>query len=182
MTRKNAVYLTFFCFLFLFLGIRYINSDTVLKQLEQEVVATNKYGVYKGDIATNFQLINQKGERVSLSDYRGKKVVLNFFATWCAPCQEEMPILVNLHNKRKDITVLGVNVTTQEQNPNQVEQFIKHFEVSYNILYDGKGDVLEDYELIGIPTTLLLDEKGTIVERINGMITYEYINKHSFFQ
>ncbi|MCD8502599.1 MAG: TlpA family protein disulfide reductase [Bacillaceae bacterium] len=182
MTRKNAGYLMVFSFMFLVLGVIYAHSDTTMKQVEQQVIATNKYGVQKGDIATNLKLMNQKGEAVSLSDYRGRKIVLNFFVTWCGPCQEEMPTLVNLHNNNEYITVIGINLSTQEKDLSQVDQFIKHFQIEYDVLYDGEGLALEEYQLIGTPTTLFIDENAKIVERINGMITESLLKQHSFFK
>lgn len=153
--------------------------------MEQAMVASaTKTGVYKGDMAENFLLLNASGEKVKLSDFRGKKLVLNFFATWCAPCQEEMPILVELDKRvnQEELILLGINVTKEEPNPNQVQQFIKHFQVQYDVLFDGDGKVMNDYQLIGIPTTIFIDEKGKIVERVNGVVTMELIKSHSFFK
>lgn len=182
MTRKNTGYLMLFSFLFLVLGVIYVQSNTTMKRVEQHVVATNKQGVFKGDIATNIQLINQNGETVSLNDYRGKRVVLNFFVTWCGPCQEEMPTLVKLHKDNEDVRVIGVNLSTQERDLSHVDEFIQHFNVEYEVLFDGEGVALEEYQLIGTPTTLLIDEKGKIIERINGMITESFLKEHSFFE
>lgn len=182
--KKNFLYVSLLCFAFFFLAISYEHSDTTLKRMEQEVLASNQLGVYKNDIAENFQLLNMKGEKVALSDFKGKKVVVNFFATWCGPCQEEMPILVSLDKKVSDdkLIILGVNMTKEERNANQVREFIKHFKVEYEVVYDGDGKVMKEYQLIGIPTTLFIDEKGKIVDRINGLITEDIIKDHIFFK
>lgn len=182
--QKKFFYLAFICFLFLFLAISYQKSDTTLKKLEKEVVATNTFGVYKDDVAIDFQLLNENGEKIRLSNYKGKKVMINFFATWCGPCQEEMPILVEIDKRtdKKKLEIIGVNVTKEEPNPNLVRKFVSHFQVKFEVLFDGEGKVMKDYQLIGIPTTLLIDESGKIVERINGVVTIDMFNNHAFFE
>jgi thiol-disulfide isomerase/thioredoxin len=183
--RKKFFYLAIICFIFLFLAVNYERSDSTLKQMEQEVVAAaTKTGVYQGDIAENFQLITTSGERIKLSEFRGKKVIVNFFATWCGPCQEEMPLLVELDKRtsKEQMIILGVNVTREEPNPTQVRDFLKQFQVQFEVLFDGDGEVMKTYQLIGIPTTIFIDEKGKIVERLNGMITMEMIESHPFFK
>jgi peroxiredoxin len=183
--RRNFFYLAALCFLFLFLAVNYERSDSTLKRMEQDVVAaTTKTGVYQGNLAKKFQLLNQNGETVSLSDYRGKKVILNFFATWCAPCQEEMTTLVELDKtlNKENIVLIGINVTKEEPNPNVVRDFIKHYQVQYDVLFDGGGTVMKDYQLIGIPTTIFVDEKGKIVRRLNGMVTMDMLSNDPFFE
>lgn len=184
LVRKNFLFLAIICFLFLFLAINYERSDIVLKRMEQDIVASaKKTGVHQGDLAVDFQLLNGDGEKVLLSDFRGKKVIVNFFASWCAPCQEEMPVLVQLDSRmdKEKAVILGVNVTKEEPNPNQVREFIKHFKVEYDVLFDGNGKVMKDYQLIGIPTTLFINEKGEIVLRLNGMLTMDMVTENSFF-
>ena len=86
------------------------------------------------------------------------------------------------HNNNEYITVIGINLSTQEKDLSQVDQFIKHFQIEYDVLYDGEGLALEEYQLIGTPTTLFIDENAKIVERINGMITESLLKQHSFFK
>ncbi|RXI98247.1 TlpA family protein disulfide reductase [Anaerobacillus alkaliphilus] len=184
MFRNRFFYLAAIFFIFLFLALNYERSENVTKRLEQDVVASaSRAGVYKGDLAQDFQLVNARGEMVRLSQFRGKKVILNFFATWCGPCQEEMPTLVELDKRlnNETFTIIGVNVTKEEPNPNQVKEFIKHYQVEYVVLFDGDGKVMKDYQLIGIPTTLFIDEKGKIIERLNGIVSLEMIKNHNFF-
>ncbi|OIJ10444.1 hypothetical protein BKP37_18065 [Anaerobacillus alkalilacustris] len=182
--KKNFIYLAIFSLIFLFLAFSYERSDSVLKRLDRETIASNQQGVYKGNIAEDFQLLNSVGEKVSLSDFRGKKVIINFFATWCSPCQEEMPTLVQLDKEINDekLVLLGINVTKEERNVDDVRRFLNHYEVQYEVLYDGDGKVMKDYHLIGIPTTIFIDENGKIVERLNGIVTMEMLLAHPFLQ
>lgn len=182
LVRKNFLFLAIICFVFLFLAINYERSDIVLKR-EDIVASATKTGVHQGDLALNFQLLNGDGEKVILSDFRGRKIIVNFFASWCAPCQEEMPVLVELDSRinNEKAVIIGVNVTKEEPNPNQVREFIKHFKVGYEVLYDGDGKVMKDYQLIGIPTTLFINEKGEIVLRLNGMLTMDMVKTNPFF-
>ncbi|OIJ18491.1 hypothetical protein BKP45_13060 [Anaerobacillus alkalidiazotrophicus] len=182
--KKNLIYLAIFSFIFLFLAFSYERSDSVLKRLDLETITSKQQGVYKGNIAEDFQLLNSVGEKVSLSDFRGKKVIINFFATWCSPCQEEMPTLVQLDKKIDDekLVLLGINVTKEERNVDDVRRFLNHFEVKYEVLFDGDGKVMKDYQLIGIPTTIFIDENGKIVERLNGIVTMEMLLDHPFLQ
>lgn len=180
--RRNFYYLALICFIFLFLAVSYQQSDTTLKRMEQAVLAGNSTGVYKDDVAIDFQLLNSNGDKITLSNYRGKKVIINFFATWCGPCQEEMPAFVELDRitDNQKLIIVGVNMTKEEKNPNQVREFAKHFQVEYEVLYDGEGKVMKDYQLIGIPTTIFIDEKGKIAERFNGILTMNILKKHQF--
>ncbi len=183
--RTHFFYLTLLFFIFFFLALNYERSESVMKLLEKNVTASaSKMGVYKGDLAEDFQLVDTTGKTVKLSAYRGKKVILNFFATWCGPCQEEMPILVELDKRidREKIEIIGVNVTKEESNPNHVRDFIKHYQVEYDVVFDGEGKVMKAYQLIGIPTSIFIDENGKIVERLNGIITPEIIESHPFFE
>lgn len=185
MIHKKYFYLASFCIIFLFLAMSYKHSDSIFKQFQDDIVTSGtKLGVYKGDQAEDFQLINEKGETVKLSDYKGKKVFLNFFASWCGPCQEEMPILVELNNRTNDeeLVILAINVTTQETNPNNVRQFINHYKIDFPVLFDGDGKVMKTYQLVGIPTSLFIDGKGKIVDRLNGIVTIEMIETHPFFK
>lgn len=182
--RRNFLYLALICFIFLFLAISYQQSDTTFKRISQAVLAANSTGVYKGDIAVDFQLLNSNGEKVTLSNYQGKKVILNFFATWCGPCQEEMPAFVELDRKtdNQKLIIIGVNMTKEEPNPNQVQKFVEHFQTDYEVLYDGEGKVMKEYQLIGIPTTIFIDEKGKISERFNGILTMDMLTKQQFLE
>ncbi len=115
--------------------------------------------------APDFTLRDLKGSQVSLSDFRGQPVVLNFWATWCMPCRAEIPSLEVLHTKYKDqgLVVIGVNVETDYM---KVKRFAEP-RMSYTVLLDG-GTQAQGYDIVGIPCTYYIDRKGIIRHRSVG--------------
>jgi len=111
--------------------------------------------------ASNFTLKSTSGENIRLSEYRGQVVLINFWASWCGPCRQEMPELDALHKKYQDLgfTVFGVNV---EQNKQQVERVLREIPVSFPILFDQENEVSELYDVDAMPVTVLVDRNGDI--------------------
>jgi cytochrome c biogenesis protein CcmG, thiol:disulfide interchange protein DsbE len=97
----------------------------------------------------------------SLEDYRGKVVVLNFWASWCEPCREESPLLDRWHGriKRAGGTVLGVDALDIDQD---ARDFIRRYGLSYPMLRDGDGDSRESFGIVGFPETFVIDRRGRI--------------------
>ena len=113
---------------------------------------------------------------VSLSDFRGEWVVINYWATWCAPCRKEMPELSALHDERADVTVLGL--AFEDLDDSEFEEFLDTAPVSYPIL---KVDVYDPPEPFGaprvLPTPIILDRAGRAVKAFLGPVTREAIEK-----
>lgn len=119
----------------------------------------------------DFTLETLDGQTVSLADYKGKVVVLNFFATWCPPCKAEMPHLQAFHEQApNDVVLLGVNLTKRDDGLEVLEQFLHDYEVTYPVLLDKQDEVGDLYEVLSIPTTYILDRQGGLVERIVGPV------------
>jgi thiol-disulfide isomerase/thioredoxin len=123
-----------------------------------------------------FSLQRLGGGEVALSDFRGEWVVVNYWATWCAPCRKEMPELSELHDQREDVTVLGLAYEDIEDN--DFEAFLKESPVSYPIL---KVDVFQPPQPFGaprvLPTTIILDKEGRAVKSYLGPVTRESIER-----
>ncbi|HYM37129.1 MAG TPA: TlpA disulfide reductase family protein [Nitrospiraceae bacterium] len=122
-----------------------------------------------GKIAPEFALVDLDDKPVRLSDYRGKVVFLNFWATWCKPCREEMPSMEVLHrNFAKDgLVVLAVSidrVTTTKDIP----PFIKSMNLSFPVLIDSWGKTDMPYKRMGVPETFIIDQEGVIREIVIG--------------
>lgn len=129
-----------------------------------------------GEIAPNFTLDNLNGESVSLEDYRGKIVFINFWATWCPPCRKEMPDLNKLYldNKEKDFVVLAVDVG---ETKSQVAKFIEEGGYQFPVVLDRNSDVATRYFVTGIPKTVVVDEEGIIRFVKIGMMVYPEMNQ-----
>jgi peroxiredoxin len=115
-----------------------------------------------GKAATDFTLPNLEGQQVSLHDYRGKVVFLNFWATWCIPCREEMPAMEQLHQtfQQQGLVILAVDL---KESPDKVKAFFDQYRLSYTALLDGSGSVFRDYQVMGLPTTYLIGRDGTLL-------------------
>jgi peroxiredoxin len=132
-------------------------------------------GLQIGEKAPDFELQMLTGEAVKLSDFRGKKVMLNFWATWCPPCKEEMPDMEKFYNKQKDeVIILAVNIDPQYN----VEKFTKDMGVTFPILLDEKDRVNSMYQVLTIPTTYFIDENGIIRHKYLTAMSEEIMSQY----
>ena len=122
-----------------------------------------------GFFAPDFTLESLSGDQVSLSDLRGKVIVLNLWASWCPPCRAEMPALQRVYqeNHERGLEVLAVNMTAQD-NIAAVEAFVQEFELTFPILLDTSGEVGNRYLMRALPTTFFIDQDGAIQRVIVG--------------
>lgn len=129
--------------------------------------------------APDFELTDLRGETVRLSDYRGQTVVLNFWTTWCRVCQAEMPHVEKFYREYADrgVVVLSVNATSQERNAALAGQYAEQEALSFPILLDKRGDVLDMYRVSAYPTTYIVNPAGHIQERYLGALSYESMKK-----
>jgi len=111
--------------------------------------------------APGFRLDSMAGKPVSLDQYKGQVVMINFWASWCGPCRTEMPLLDKLHSKYKPMgfTMIGVNV---EPDPSLAASWLKATPVTFPILFDTKSEVSKLYAVAGMPSTVIIDRKGNL--------------------
>lgn len=111
--------------------------------------------------APEFNLPSRAGKSVALKDLRGQVVMINFWATWCGPCRQEMPLLEQMHRKYQPMgfTLLGVNV---EPDSSGAEGWLKQTPVSFPILFDRENRVSKLYNVSGMPSSVLIDRKGNV--------------------
>lgn len=121
-----------------------------------------------GAPAPDFSLENSAGGKINLADYKGKVVLLDFWATWCPPCRMSTPAIVKLNQKfkGKDLAVIGVSL--DEDASNVVPPYIKKENVVHTIVYGNDSNVTQDYQVRAIPTFFLLDKKGVVYKQYAG--------------
>ncbi|MFH1855818.1 MAG: TlpA disulfide reductase family protein [Candidatus Omnitrophota bacterium] len=112
-----------------------------------------------GSSAPVFELKSVSGKTVSLKDYEGKAVLLDFGTSWCHYCVEKIPILKDIHKNRSGIIVLYIDV---QENENAAKVLIEKYDIPYPVLLDKDGKVASEYKILGFPTILIVDKKGII--------------------
>ncbi len=120
-----------------------------------------------GSEAPDFTLPDLDGAEVSLKQFRGKVILLNFWATWCPPCKAEMPSMNKLNQMFKDKGLVVIAISS-DRSKKQVKRFLKKTPVSFTILYDPKNKISNIYKVFALPTSLVIDRDGTIVKKVLG--------------
>lgn len=117
--------------------------------------------------ATEFTLFNTDGDTVKLSDYKGKVVFLDFWASWCPPCRMSIPAIKSLHEKmqdKSDVVILGLNVG---EGADTVKSFLEKEGIEYTVLYADNA-VSKKYKISGIPAFFIIDKNGNIAKKYSG--------------
>lgn len=150
-----------------------VDKDTVIIETPVNPVGPVKQDIEFGKEAPDFTLKNLDGEDVSLSDYRRKIVLINFWATWCVWCDKEMPDLQRLHEENEDLVVLAVDSMEDKE---VVKKYIEKGGYDFEVALDSKGDISMTYLVSGLPTSYFVDEDGILLLGVPGMLTYEQMN------
>jgi len=126
--------------------------------------------------APDFTLTAVDGREVSLSDVRGKTVLLNFWASWCAPCREEMPALESYYqaNRADSFEIIAINVGETRK---QAQDFAAELGLTFPIVLDGDASVAARYRVFGLPVSVLVDKNGMILYRQEGQFTPESLER-----
>lgn len=145
--------LIYFLCLFFTINFVYTKEDNLKKALD----------------FTSLEVVTKK--ELKLSNYYGKVIILNFFASWCPPCKKEIPDFIKLYNKyhKQGLEIIGIALD-EEKN---IKSFIKKMKINYPVII-GNNKITSDYQGIsGIPTTFIIDKKGYIREKYVGFVSYE---------
>ncbi|MBL0387593.1 TlpA family protein disulfide reductase [Tumebacillus sp. ITR2] len=130
-----------------------------------------------GMVSPNFSLLDYEGKRHQLSEYRGKLLLLNFWASWCGPCRQELPDLAAASQELRDrVQLVGVNLASQDA-ANVSKDLLQRHHISYPNLLDTDGSVADAYGIMVIPTSFLLDANGKILQKIQGPLTKDSLEK-----
>lgn len=130
-----------------------------------------------GDDAPDFALVDMNGEKHQLSEYKGQGVFLNFWGTWCKPCEREFPLMDKQYQEYKDqgLQILAVNVGESDF---VVQKFIDRKGLTFPVLIDDNKSVMETYNINPLPTTLLINPEGKIEKIITGEMNEEMIKNY----
>ncbi len=192
MTNKRFVSLMIFIVAFAF--IVYVVVDNYVGNKEgyltnntpdETFEPKDEVGLLRGMTAPNFTLpLWESSEERSLTDFRGNLVVLNLWASWCPPCRDEMPDLIELDEIYKDrgVKVVGINMGTLERTEGAMEKFMEEFDVQFPTFVDQSNDTINQrgiveslYQVRALPATFILDKEGRIYSSMKGKVTFEML-------
>ncbi|MRI65364.1 redoxin domain-containing protein [Gracilibacillus thailandensis] len=144
------------------------------------ITAPNVKQLQAGDKAPNFRLPDLSGSEVEAFDVEQDYILLNFWATWCKPCLDEMPDLQTFeHENRDTVKVIAVNTTNTESSIAKVKEFVNEGDFQFTVLLDEDDTVYDHYSIIGMPTSFIIrtsDQK--VMKRINGAMSLEQMQDH----
>jgi peroxiredoxin len=133
----------------------------------------------EGEPIPNFELPTLDGRKVRLSDLRGSPVLINFWATWCAPCKQEMPLIVEQYNwnRGEGLRVLAID-TLANDNVEDMRAFVKQFNMNFDVLVDETDAIAGGWEVMGLPTTFFVRPDGIIAKVHVGQLTADQLKEY----
>ena len=163
--QKIIKFLIFICCFNIFLSISQSNEDVPLNNMAINEIPKPISSLIFEDFS---------GSEINLNEYHGKLVIINFWATWCAPCKKEMPSLDKLYrdDKFKNLQIFAVNM--EQPNTKKTNKFFVDLEIKkLKIFFDTKMNFLKEFKLRGVPTTVIINKKGEEVARIIGEVNFQ---------
>lgn len=151
------------------LALGYTLYNTVFNDKKEPVKA--------GDTAPNFVLKDLEGNEVELEDYKGKGVFLNFWGTYCPPCEKEMPAIQRQYDKYKDqgVVVLAVDIAEPKFT---VEKFANRLNLTFPIVLDQQREVVDEYGVGNLPATYLISPEGKVIDKITGELNDTHVRNY----
>ncbi len=150
------------------------DARAAAKPVAQQQSQTQQVVDNSSSAAPDFELTDQNGKTIRLSDYRGKVVILDFWATWCPPCRKEIPGFVNLYSQynKKGVEIIGISL--DQQGWEVVRPFMKNYNMEYPVSIGDREIVMNYGGIQAIPTTFVVNKKGEIADRVVGYHPPEY--------
>jgi peroxiredoxin len=146
-----------------------VNLAFTVEGGEDDLFSKIRINPIKGDKKTpDFSLKDLNGKKVEIKQFKGKIVFLNFWATWCGPCKEEMPSLEVLHQQFKEKKFVLLTISVDYEGIKPVREFLNKQHYTFPVLLDPNGETLDLFDVKGIPTTFMIDKKGRMIGRAIG--------------
>lgn len=154
------------------LGVAVVGYNKLSRQYSPEISGVETSHPEQAEIAPDFIVTSTNGERVKLSDYKGKPVVINFWATWCPPCKAELPYFEQMYKEYGgDVEFMMINLTDgQEETQDVVNTFIEDAGYTFPVYFDTEYSAAMAYSTYSIPVTVFVNRDGEIVYKKVGMI------------
>ena len=170
--------------LFMFFnGVTNINKNKQYNNIEKSEIIDEDEKENIEEIAIDFTLKDQYGNEHTLSEYRGKTIFLNFWATWCPPCKGEMPEIEEIYNEygknKEDIIILGVAAPNlgREGSEEEIANFLSENNYTFPVVMDFGGELVYKCDISGFPTTFIINEEGEIIHKVVGAMDKETMKK-----
>lgn len=170
--------------LFMFFnGVTNINKNKQYNNIEKSEIIDEDENENTEEIAIDFTLKDQYGNEHTLSEYRGKTIFLNFWATWCPPCKGEMPEIEEIYNEygknKEDIIILGVAAPNlgREGSVEEIAKFLTENNYTFPVVMDFGGELVYKYDISGFPTTFIINEDGELIHKVVGAMDKETMKK-----
>ncbi len=187
--KKNVGLLVVLALVAVMLGTfinQQVKKTEAIAKVGEEQDLTTEEGVNKGETAPDFTLETLSGEKMTLSDLKGKKVILNFWATWCGPCRKEMPHLQAYYEdyaEKDDVVIIAANTTYNEygakdKRKENVQAFLDSLDVTFPVLLMPDDSIIKEYRVLTIPSTFMIDREGRIQHHIVGPLDEKAIREY----
>jgi peroxiredoxin len=159
-----------------------ISIFILLKLNESEIFFSGTVKLEVGKAAPDFAFPGLDGRMISLSDHRGKVVLVNIWATWCRPCVDEMPSMEKLYQelRNKDFEILAISIDSD--GAEVVASFMQEYKLTFPALIDSEGSIKESYGVTGVPESFIIDQHGILVKKIIGAADWASSDAILFFR
>ena len=180
-TRETVNYFPFILLLTAFLSL-YVWNFNRIDPARQPVETTRIEFPAENYLAPDFSIPDLDGNKISLSNYRGSVVFLNFWATWCETCEEEMPSMERLYRRFKDSKFEMLTVSIDQEGEKQVRPFLAKYGLTFPVLLDPDKNIAGLYKTTGVPETFIINKSGVIVHKAVGPRNWSTISVMETFK
>lgn len=181
MSMRRTIRLLFF---FIVLAAALAPNDTVARgqsKLNYKVIP-NLEPMKENVLTPDFSVVSPDGKKLSLKDFRGKVVFLNFWASWCEPCREEMPAMERLYQKYRERGLVVVAISADAEGASVVTPFVKKYKLTFLIGLDPRMSVTSLYGVWAVPSTFIIDKQGKRILFANGPREWDGKAAHALFE